>query len=370
VLISKKIYHKVLKNNDYEVGFMSEVTESLDMLESVKNLSVEKNLNKRIENKLSNYLYNDYYLNSFFNKVDLYKNTILETLYFIINFYGLYLVFINHLNIVSLFTYNMILDYSLNPVKNLLSLLPKYNYIKVSINKINEFINIEKEELNDYEDLKGDIVFQNVDFSYNNYNYILKNINLSIKEKNKVFLNGKSGCGKSSICKMLYKYERVNKGNIFINEININNIDLGTIRKNILYVSQNEKLLTGSIKENILLGRDISLTKLNKVCSLCAVDEILSNKNYSYETLIEPSSKNLSGGEKQRIILARALLKNANILIFDEALSEVDEMTERLIINNILEYFKDKTIIYISHKNQEDLFDEVINLEDLNELPN
>ena len=183
-----------------------------------------------------------------------------------------------------------------------------------------------------------------------------------------VLLNGHSGCGKSTICKIIHKDLSVNSGKVLIDGININDLNLSTIRDNILYVSQKEELFTASIKENILMDRNIDLEEFNKICDICAVEEIVKKKSLRYDSLIENGTFNLSGGERQRIILARALLKKANIIILDEALSEVDKKLEAKIIKNIRKYFQDKTIIYISHKNQTKTFTNIIDLDGNYEL--
>ena len=157
-------------------------------------------------------------------------------------------------------------------------------------------------------------------------------------------------------------------GEVFIGGINIKDIDISTIRDNILYVSQKEELFTGTIKDNILMNRDISNEDFLNICKICEVEDIVKKKNLRYDSLIENGAINLSGGEMQRIILARGLLKKVNIIILDEALSEVDKKLESKIIKNIRNYFKDKTIIYISHKNQKRLFENVIDIGDTLEL--
>ena len=145
--------------------------------------------------------------------------------------------------------------------------------------------------------------------------------------------------------------------------MNYKDISIKTIRDNITYVGQNENIFTGTIKENIILDNKISDIDLNKVCKICKVDDIISKKTFRLESVIGSDEGNISGGEKQRIILARAVLKNSNILILDEALSEVDINLELEILKNIRESYKNKTIIYISHKKYPNIFDEVINME-------
>lgn len=360
--VSKKLYKKVLENINYQTNFNSLIVESIDMIESIKNLNVENIMLHKQEKCLSKSLFNNYKFSSFINISNLSKDFILEICFFIINSYGFMCVYQNSLSIVDLFTFNIMLSYCIEPVKNMVNLLPKYNYIKASFSKIMEFINIEEEKiLAVTSKIKGDITFNNVSYSYNNYDYILNNINLKIKEKTHVLLNGPSGSGKSTICKLIYKENKSNSGTIYIGKENIDDINLSSIRKNILYVSQNEKLFTGSIKDNILLDRKVSEELFLKVCEICEIEEIVSKKRMRYESLIEITN-GVSGGEVQRIILARGLLKNANIIILDEALSEVDLKLEKRIVKKIREYFVNKTIIYISHKDLIDSFECVLNI--------
>ena len=148
---------------------------------------------------------------------------------------------------------------------------------------------------------------------------------------------------------------------------NINDYSLEVIHHNITYVGQKEYLIQDTIKNNILLYRNCDEEKFQKVISICKIEEIVKKKPFRYETYLLKDSLNISGGEKQRIILARALLNDFKILILDEALSEVNEDLEVKIIKDIQEYFKKKTIIYVSHKNHEKYFNQVINFGELND---
>ena len=190
---------------------------------------------------------------------------------------------------------------------------------------------------------------------------------MQIKANEHVFLSGDSGSGKSTICKLLYRLINADKGKILIGGVSISDYSLNTIRDNICYVSQMENIYTATINENIIYNRDIDLKEFNKVAKICKLENIVAKRPLRYESLISDDTAYLSGGEKQRIILARALLKPCQILILDEALSEVDYLTEAEIIKNILENFKDKTIIYISHKNHEKLFNKTIFIRSTNE---
>jgi len=366
---SKISYRKVLENIEYQTDFNSKLIESIDMINSIKHLNIVDKILNKLEYSLSKYFLNNFQFNSFFNTYYLIKDFMIEFCVFIINSYGLFKVVNGEMNIVDLFTFNILLSYCIDPVKNIINLLPKYNYIKASYSKITEFINIEEEKYkNNAEVFNGDIVFKNVSFSYNNYDYILKDVSFCIKKDSHVLLNGPSGCGKSTICKLLYKECELTNGEVYIGYKNLLDINIDSIRTSILYVSQKENLFLGTIKENIDSYRNVDNDLFYKVCEICKIDDILSKKALRYDAVIEPSFNNLSGGEKQRIILARGLLKNADIIILDEALSEVDKKLEDEIIKNIRRYYFNKTIIYISHKNQKNNFENVIELGEINGL--
>ena len=369
IIISKIIYKKVLENINYQTEFNSLTIENISMFDSIKNLNITDNILIKLEKSLSKYLFDNYHFNSFFNLSNLGKDFLLEMCLFIINSYGFYNILNGNLTIIDLFTFNLILAYFIDPIKNIISILPKYNYVKASFTKISEFINLDEEEIKEDNNLlKGDICFRNVSYSYNNYNNVIDNLSFNIKSGEHTLLNGISGSGKSTICKLLYKENYNYQGEILIDNCNIKDLSLGSIRDSILYVSQNEELFTGSIKDNILMGRDVPDNLFQDVANICELESIVSKKSMRYDSLVEVSAKNISGGEKQRIILARGLLKNANIIILDEALSEVDKDLESKIIKNIKKYFHDKTIIYISHKNQTRNFSHIINLGEQNEL--
>ena len=369
IIISKIIYKKVLENINYQTDFNSLTIENISMFDSIKNLNITDNILIKLEKSLAKYLFNNYHFNSFFNLSNLGKDFLLEMCLFIINSYGFYNILNGNLTIIDLFTFNLILAYFIDPIKNIISILPKYNYVKASFTKISEFINLDEEEINnDSNLLKGDISFKNVSYSYNNYNNVIDNLSFKIKSGEHTLLNGISGSGKSTICKLLYKENYDYQGEILIDNCNIKDLSLGSIRNSILYVSQNEELFTGSIKDNILMGRSVPDKLFQDVANICELESIVSKKSMRYDSLVEVSAKNISGGEKQRIILARGLLKNVNIIILDEALSEVDKDLESKIIKNIKKYFYDKTIIYISHKNQTRNFNHIIDLGEKNEL--
>ena len=165
---------------------------------------------------------------------------------------------------------------------------------------------------------------------------------------------GESGSGKSSLFKLLMKYYKPNKGSIKIDDIDINNINIGN---DICYISQNEMLFTASLYDNLVLDSKVKQKEVEEISN-----KVYVNKT-NYKMLIEDNGFNLSGGEKMRIVLARTLLRNPKILIIDEGLNMVDVNLERKILKNILNM--DMTIIFVSHRlDNIDLFKRVVELKE------
>lgn len=364
IITKKSVFEKAYQNISYEAELNNTILENIKMINSIKNLdSVDNTLNK-VEEKLTEYLYDTYKLNIYLNKTKIFKISCYEVGQFLISTYGFYLVYNGIINIVDLITFNTLLSFYFEPLKNIIDCIPKYSFMKASISKINDFLSIKKENLGTATVTDGyGISINHLKYSYNKYQNILDDVNITINEGQFILLQGASGTGKSTLCNILNKNITDYSGDVILGKLNYKDISIKTIRDNITYVGQNENIFTGTIKENIILDNKISDIDLNKVCKICKVDDIISKKTFRLESVIGSDEGNISGGEKQRIILARAVLKNSNILILDEALSEVDINLELEILKNIRESYKNKTIIYISHKKYPNIFDEVINME-------
>ena len=245
----------------------------------------------------------------------------------------------------------MINSYFLETVKSILNKDIELNYNLKNLEKINTIFS-SKELKQTNETISGDIIIKKLQYSYSD-KLILNNINFKIKSGDKFLLKGKSGSGKSTLIKILLKYLKDYNGKVVINGVDYNKIEDNIINNSFTYIGQNEKIFSDTFKNNIILNRNIDESKYNKIIDICNLSHFKDKENI----LIEENGFNISGGEKQRIILARALLKNSNYIIIDEALSEVDTEIEKDIIKNLCEYFKEKTIIYVSHKKEiQDIF--------------
>ena len=362
IITHTHLYKRAKQNINYQTAINAHVAESIDMLISVKNLNKTNSVLSNLEEHITNYLYDTFSLKNFLNSLEIIQDYILEIGLFCLNTYGFILIFKYKITMVDLMTFNTILYYFIEPIKKVILLLTKYNFLRASFNKIAEFIDLEEEKIVENEFFtNGDITFENVCYSYNNYFNIIDNFNLHIKAREKIMLKGKSGSGKSTICQMLNQTLKPMSGKIIIDNKNIADYNIYTLRKHVTYVGQKENLYSDTIKNNILFF-DKENELFNKICEVCFIEDIISKKVFRYEYGISNNCDNLSGGEKQRIILARALLKSGDIIILDEALSEVDYYLEQKIIKNIKKYFSEKTIIYITHKKHDNLFERIINI--------
>lgn len=194
------------------------------------------------------------------------------------------------------------------------------------------------------------IEFSNVSFSYDEKRDILKNINLTFNKNKITSLVGKSGSGKSTIANIISGKIKNFKGDIFISKIKLLDIDEKNLLKNITIVSHNSYIFKGTVRENLLMA-DENLTdfQMNKALKQVNLFDFLQREN-GLDTKILEKGSNFSGGQLQRLAIARAILKNSSVYIFDEATSNIDSESEKMIMKVIFELAKEKTIILISHK--------------------
>ena len=276
-------------------------------------------------------------------------------------FVGIILVTKGEISIFSLITYNMLFSYFIMPIRNMIDTNVSIKESKNALERIYDII-VEDTNKASLKLSSGQIVFKNIVFAYDNIN-VLNNINLQINGFENIVIAGNSGSGKSTLFKLLLKYYNVKRGMIEIDNKDINDLDAYDIRNYITYISQNEVLFTDTLKNNILLDRQINEDDFLKVVSVTQIDKIISKSTLGYNMLIEENGFNLSGGEKQRIFLARCLLSNAKYIVIDEAMSAMDISMERKILKDIIANY-DKSIIMITHRlDNTDLFDRQIVLE-------
>jgi ATP-binding cassette subfamily B multidrug efflux pump len=221
--------------------------------------------------------------------------------------------------------------------------------------RINEFLKIQPEIQNNNENhsiFKGEIKFENVWFTYTDTKITaLKNLSFAINKGETLAILGKTGSGKSSILNLISRLYEVNDGKITVDATEISQLNLYDLRNSIGIVPQDAFLFSDSIKNNIKFGNEnASDDQVIEAAKKAVVHDNIVNFNMQYETILGERGITLSGGQKQRVSIARALIKDPKILLLDDCLSAVDTETEEEILNNLLEFCKNKTTIIVSHR--------------------
>ncbi len=197
----------------------------------------------------------------------------------------------------------------------------------------------------------GAISFENVSFSYDSKRPILKNVSFNVNPGAKVAVVGASGAGKSSLARLLYRFYELSSGAIRIDNQAINTVTLASLRKAIAIVPQDTVLFNTSIRENIHYGRpSASEDEVNKAINMAHLTDFINSLDKGDKTLVGERGLKVSGGEKQRIAIARAILKQSPILIFDEATSALDSQSEQAILSAMQEVASNHTSIVIAHR--------------------
>ena len=361
----KKRMRTISKSQD---KINSYVIQGVMNVDTIKGTHLEKRLIDKFSLQYKSFLEKNYTYNLIEQAHNFIKINVDDFLNIIIYGLGSFYIIKKDLTLGNFILYQTFFSYFKNNFQSLIFLIEEYSTYKIALERVEDIFMITRDNFsNNYfylsYQLRGDIIFKNINYKIGNKK-LLNRLNLVIKQGDKVLLSGDSGCGKSTLLKMLVRYIEIDYGHIKIAGIDINHYHLENIRTNITYVTSNEYLFTDTLRNNILLYKDYTEEEFNKVCKICFIDDIIENKMTGYDALIEENGFNLSTGEKQRIVLARSILRKSNIYILDEALSGIDIARERKILYGIFEYLKDKTIIVISHRfNNKKCFNRILKIE-------
>ena len=241
------------------------------------------------------------------------------------------------------------------PAKNLVNINKPLQQAIVAGQSVFQLID-EKSEVNqgkrEFENIKGEISFKNVSFSYDGERASLNNINLEIKQGETVALVGSTGSGKTTLVSLIARFYNPTSGSISIDKQDINDIELTALRSQISFVDQNVRLFNDTVKNNIALGQSdtMSIEFIEQAADISNSTEFVNKLDKRFETEIGEDGTTLSGGQRQRLSIARAIAKNSPILILDEATSALDSATERLVQSAIDQMQEGRTTIIIAHR--------------------
>lgn len=219
-----------------------------------------------------------------------------------------------------------------------------------ALDKVNDFLNIEVVKAKGAFPKTHDIELRDVSFSYDNKVNVLEACNLKLKDGKRLALVGASGSGKTTIVELISRFYDVQAGEVLIGGVNVKDIAYEEILKNVAIVFQKTFLSRDTVLENIRMGKDVSLEEVRKAAKLAQIDDFIMSLPDQYNTKVGSFATRFSGGEKQRIAIARAILKNAPILILDEATSASDPENQVLIDRAIENLCQNKTVIIVAHR--------------------
>lgn len=349
----KKINHEQMEAN----GLLnSQLIESIRNIDTIKSQHDEEQRLNKIEEKFVHTLeigYKEGVLQNIQSTVSSMASTIGGLL-----FMGVGALFIidSKMTIGDLLVFQTLSQYFTEPVQNLVGLQLTFQEVQVAVSRLQELMEVDREDSNlDYSvrnfSLQDDITFNNVTFAYGSRPPVIKKFDLTIKQGEKIAFVGESGAGKSTLVRLLLRFINPTEGQIRIGHHDLSDLDYGELRKKISYIPQTIELFTGTIIDNLKIGNpDVTYEDMMRVCRIVGIHDTIQRLQNRYGSFVEEGGQNFSGGEKQRLAIARALLSKADLYIFDEATSNLDSFSEQIIQDLIFNKIIGKTTIVVAHR--------------------
>ena len=290
-------------------------------------------------------------------KLNVCVTLLVESVICVILGYGGYLVYIGRFDAGQLVEFIGYFSAIVWPIMAISQLIEMNSRGKASLKRIGELLDAtpevrDREGLESLPEIKGDIEFKSLTFRYPSGEYdVLKDMSFKINAGENVGIVGRTGCGKTTVADLILRTYNVPDGTIFIDGIDVNAIPIADLRAHAAYVPQDNFLFSDTIAENVAFASDNNdINEIENSAKLADVHDNISEFPMGYETVLGERGVTVSGGQKQRISIARALMKNAEILILDDSVSAVDVKTEKIILDNLRETRKGKTTILIAHR--------------------
>ena len=356
VLITPELRARLEEKFQMGAHSNSYLVESVTGVQTVKSLAIEGSMFRKWEEKLGQYLKSSFNLAIIGNFTGSICGFLQKAMTIAILYIGVMLVIENKLTIGQLIAFQMFSGQFSAPMLRLVGLWNEFQQALLAVDRIGDILNspLEMQSGNaiTLSQVRGDIKIDNLSFRYNvDAPMVLNNINLEIKAGEKIGFVGRSGSGKSTIAKLIQRLYYTTEGTIYIDGIDIRNIDPVWLRTNIGIVLQENYLFSGTIRDNIALPRpNVPMEGIVQVAQISGAHEFISKLPKGYDTEVGERGSSLSGGQKQRIAIARALISNPRILIFDEATSALDYESEKIIRDNMGMISQGRTTIIIAHR--------------------
>ncbi|TYQ17854.1 UNVERIFIED_CONTAM: ATP-binding cassette subfamily B protein [Acetivibrio alkalicellulosi] len=356
VFIFKQPYKKINEEQMQQNSRLnSQMIEGLRAVETIKGNANEENELESIEREYIRSLRITLKAGMLSNVQGAISNLIQTVGNILLMYFGVMQVINNEITLGSMMAFMTLSGYFMDPIGRLVQLQLQIQEANISMKRITEILDSEREQekghYQEIEKIEGDIDLKNITFRYGNRKPVLKNISFSIPKGKKVALVGSSGSGKSTIAKLLLKYYEPEIGEILIDGMDISELSNESLRKSISYVPQNIELFSQSIYDNIRVTKMTStIEEVKEAAKQADAHEFIKKLPMQYYTYLEEAGNGLSGGEKQRIALARAFLKKSEFYILDESTSNLDFATEGIIFDMIYNKLKKKSMLIVAHR--------------------
>lgn len=363
VFIFKQPYKKINEEQMQQAAILnSEIIEGLRAIETIKGNANEETELECIEREYIKSLRIGYKESMLSNAQGTISSVISGIGNLVLVYVGISSVINGDMTLGSYMAFSTLAGYFMEPIGNLVNLQLSIQEANISMKRLSEILDYEREVgmegdieaehiYQDIEKVDGDIAFNHVTFRYGNRKSALSDVSFTIPKGKKVALVGASGSGKSTIAKLMLKYYEPEEGEITIDGVDIKDYKNDSLRRVISYVPQNIELFSKSIFENIRVSRQNSTLEEVKAAAKAAdAHDFIKRLPMQYYTFLEEAGNGLSGGEKQRIALARAFLKENEFYIMDESTSNLDFATENIIFDMIYNKFRNKSMLIIAHR--------------------
>lgn len=342
----------------FQMGAQSNsyLVESVTGVQTVKSLAIEGSMQRKWEDYLANYINSSFKLSNMSNIASALSGMLQKAMTISILYFGVKLVISNQLTIGQLIAFQMFSNQFSAPVLRLVNLWNEFQQCLLGIDRLGDILNnpieLQTSHAITLPSLNGAVKFDNVCFKYSpNTPYVINNFNYFVKPGTSVGIVGRSGSGKSTITKLIQRLYLTNEGTIYVDGVDVRQMNPTWLRFNIGVVLQENYLFAGTVRENISLSKpDASTELIMHVAQMAGAHEFISELPQGYDTIVGERGSTLSGGQRQRIAIARALITNPRIFIMDEATSALDYESEKIILNNMNKITKGRTTFIIAHR--------------------
>ena len=357
VIIFKQPYKRINEETMQQSAILnSQMIESLRGIETIKCNAGEDRELENLEREYIKSLKISLKQSKISTGQSLISSLISTILGMVTTYVGIMQVLNGQMTLGGYMAFSTLSSYFTSPISELISMQMSIQEASISMKRLTEIMDYESEqdpnqEYTEMEQIDGDIEFKDVTFRYGNRSPALNHVSFTIPKGKKVALVGSSGSGKSTITKLLLKYYEPESGEISVNGVNLNEYSNSSVRRSISYVPQNIELFSKTIYDNIRISRpEATLDEVKAAAKKADAYEFIRKLPLQFHTFLEEAGNGLSGGEKQRIALARAFLKDSNLYILDESTSNLDFGTENIIFDMIYNQLADRSMLIVAHR--------------------